>query len=221
MVDLTGGPIAGAPTCQLLPPGLPGYRPICPFTASPSRAGAWTAPAPAEAKRLVADSGTRGAAVEAWAWAPWRGVGRHLVHVLRDLGFRSHLRVFHDLGALIDAALDRRQRAQIGLNGWIADYPDPASFLNALVSCRGFAPDNRSPNLSRFCDPGIDAAIERARAAGPEAGAAWQRIERRIADRAPVVPLTTRRSVVATSPRAANLQFHPALGVLLDQVWVR
>jgi YVTN family beta-propeller protein len=223
VVDLTGGPIAGAPTCQLLPPGLPGYRPICPFTAAPSPASAWTAPDQAEARRLVAASGARGTAVEVLTWTPWRGVGRHLVEVLRELGFRSRQRVFADLGALIDASLDPRRRPQIGLNGWLADNPEPADFLNALVSCHGFGfgPDTRIPNLSRFCDPGIDAAIERARAEGPDASAAWQRIERRIAERAPVVPLTTRRSVVATSPRAGNLQFHPSLGVMLDQVWVR
>src|SRR3954451_5168348 len=54
VVDLTGGRDAGSPTCQLLSPGLPGYRPICPFTASPSPAGAWTKPDRAEGRRLVA-----------------------------------------------------------------------------------------------------------------------------------------------------------------------
>jgi YVTN family beta-propeller protein len=223
VVDLTGGPDAGSPACQLLPPGLPGYRPICPFTAAPSPAGAWTAPDRTEAKRLVAASGTRGTAVEVWGWGPRRTVARHLVKVLRDLGFRSRLRVFGDLGLIIDAAQDPRQRPQIGIDGWIADNPEPAAFLNALISCHGYAANTKIPNLSRFCDRSIDAAIDRARAAGAgaDAAAAWQRIERRIAKRAPVVPLTTRRSVVITSKRVGNVQFHPFVGVLLDQVWVR
>jgi YVTN family beta-propeller protein len=221
VVDLTGGPDAGSPACQLLPPGLPGYRPICPFTVEPSPAGAWVAPDRAQARRLVAASGTRGTAVEVWGWAPRRGVARHLADVLRELGFRSRLRVFGDLGQIIDAARDPRQRPQIGVDGWIADYPDPAAFLNALISCHGYVSDSGSPNLSRFCDRSIDAEIERARAAGPDAGAAWQRIERRIAKHAPVVPLTTRRSVMVTSRRAGNVQFGPGGDLLLDQVWVR
>jgi hypothetical protein len=60
-----------------------------------------------------------------------------------------------------------------------------------------------------------------AQATGPDGRAAWQRIERRIADAAPVVPLTTRRTALITSRRAGNIQFHPVNGVFLDQVWVR
>lgn len=215
VVDLTGGPDAAAPTCQLLPPGLPGYRPICSFTVAPSPAGAWTAPDRERARRLVAASGTRGTRVEVWAWSERRAVGRHVVDVLRDLGFRSRLRVFGDLGQIIDAAHDPRQRPQIGLNGWLADYPDSAAFLRAIVSCGDFF------NLSRFCSRGIDAAIDRAQTAGADDAAAWQRIERRIARQAPVVPLTSRRRVLVTSARAGNVQMHTSYGALLDQVWVR
>ena len=47
-------------------------------------------------------------------------------------------------------------------------------------------------------------------------------VERRIADRAPIVPLLNPRSVVVTSPRAGNVQVHPVTGVLLlEHVWVR
>jgi YVTN family beta-propeller protein len=211
VVDLTGGPDAASPTCQLLPPGLPGYRPICPFTVAPSPAGAWTAPDRAQAERLVAGSGARGSMVEVITWRQRRTVGRHLADTLRDLGFRSRARIFEDP---VEAATDPARRPQLGNLLWIADWPEPAAFLRALVSC------NSQTNVSRFCNPGIDAAIDRARAAGPEAGAAWRRIERRIAERAPLVPLTTGRWVVVTSPRTGNVQIQ-ASGPLLDQLWVR
>ena len=77
-LDATGGPIARTSTCQLLPPGMPGYRPICPFTVAPSPAGAWTGPDRAKARRLVAASGTRGTTVAVWAWADQRRLGRQL-----------------------------------------------------------------------------------------------------------------------------------------------
>jgi YVTN family beta-propeller protein len=214
-VALTGGPDAGSPTCQLLPPGMPGYRPTCAFTVAPSPAGAWTAPDLAEARRLVAASGTRGAVVDVWGWPPRRTVARYLANVLRELGFRSRVRIFPDLGTSDQAATDPRRHPQIGLDGWIADSPDPASFLRSLIGC------GSEFNLSRFCDHGIDAAIDRAEAAGPDADAAWTRIERSIARRAPLVPLSTRRTVVVTSPRAGNIQFDPVYGVLLDKAWVR
>jgi peptide/nickel transport system substrate-binding protein len=222
VVELTGGSEAGSPTCQVLPPGVPGYRPICPFTVAASPAGAWTAPDRARARRLVTASGARGTPVEVWTWPERRTVGRHLVDVLRGLGFPSRLRVFDDLGQLFVASVDARERPQIGVTGWVADSPEPAAFLRALISCRAYVPrDPQSTNASRFCDRSIDAAIQRAQVAGPGAGAGWQRIERRIAGSAPLVPLATRRWVMITSARADNLRFHSTFGVLLEQVWVK
>ena len=37
VVRIAGGPEAAQPTCQLLPPNFPGYRPYCPFTAERER----------------------------------------------------------------------------------------------------------------------------------------------------------------------------------------
>jgi peptide/nickel transport system substrate-binding protein len=214
VVDLTGGSEAADPTCQLLPPGLPGYRPVCSFTLAPSPAGAWTGPDSPRAQRLIARSGARGTPIEVWTWPDRAGVGRYLAEVLTGLGFPTHVRVFKDLGESVEAVYRPGERPQIGLNGWIADSPDSATFLRALIGCQG------DFNLSGFCDPQIDAAIARAEAAEAEGSSAWQRIERQIAQRAPVVPLTTRRYVVVTSARAGNVQFHPIYGVLPDQIWV-
>jgi peptide/nickel transport system substrate-binding protein len=213
VADLTGGREAGSPTCQLLPAGLPGYRPTCPFTVARSPAGGWVAPDRAEAERLVAASGARGVSVEVWTYAERRELGRYLAGVLEDLGFHSRLRVFAKGEHLIAAVFDRRQRSQVGIMGWFADFPEPAGFMRALVACDG------GLNLSHFCEPGVDAAIDHAE--GSRAGAAWGRVERRIAGSAPLVPLVTHRLVVVTSARAGNIQIHPLNGVLLEQIWVR
>jgi len=219
VVDLLGGPDSGSATCQLLPPGLPGYRPICPFTIAPSPSGSWTAPDRARAAALIAASGTRGTRLDLWAW-PWqRAVATNVAALLRDLGYPTRVHVTADYSK---AATQPHRGAQLGLYGWFADSPSPAPFLRAIMSCGAFAPGERgSTNLSRFCDPALDAEIDRAEAAGADAGDAWQRIERRIAEAAPIVPLTSLRSAVMTSPRAGNVQFHPLAGVLLDQVWVK
>ena len=219
IVDLTGGTESADPTCQLLPPGLPGYRPVCSFTLAPSPAGAWKGADPARAQALIAQSGARGTPIEVWAFPERASVGRYLAQVLTGLGFPAHVRVFKGiggkgLGESIEAVGRPGERPQIGLNGWIADSPDSATFLRALIGC------DAEFNLASFCDPKIDTAVARAEAAGAEGSSAWQRIERQIAQRAPVVPLTTRRYVVVTSARAGNVQFHPIHGLLLDQIWV-
>ena len=174
VAELTGGREAGSPTCQVLPVGLPGYRPVCPFTLAPSPSGAWAAPDRAEARRLITASGSRGTPVEVWTYRDRRELGRHLAGVLRDLGFRTRLRVFAEGEEEIAAVFDRRQRSQVGIMGWVADFPESAGFLRTLVACDG------GFNLSHFCDRRVDAAINRAQAAGGT-GAAWQR--RRAADR--------------------------------------
>ena len=222
-VDLTGGPDAGKTTCQIVPAGLPGHRPACPFTVAPSPAGSWTGPDIPRAERLVAASGTRGATIDIATYTERRTLGQHLARVLRRLGYRARIHVYPTLSDTYPPALDPRDPPQIGINGWIADYPEPAAFLRVLVGCRSYVPGEPylTTNFSRFCDPGLDAAIAGAQAAGASAGKAWQRIERRIAAEAPMVPLVDRRKVVVTSPRLGNLQFHLQTGPMLERVWVQ
>ena len=73
-----GGPSLAEPTCQVLPPNIPGYRPYCPYTAGSTKRGKWTAPDLTKAKALVARSGTRGMKVTFWALpgAPVNRAGR-------------------------------------------------------------------------------------------------------------------------------------------------
>ena len=60
---LAGGPDLAQPTCQLLPPGFPNYRPSCPYTLHPSPGGGWSAPDLERARRLIEQSGTKGTPV--------------------------------------------------------------------------------------------------------------------------------------------------------------
>jgi len=65
-VKLLGGRRLAVPACQLLPPGMPGYRPYCPYTVHPNPAGTWIAPDLARARALVRASGTKGMRVTVW-----------------------------------------------------------------------------------------------------------------------------------------------------------
>ncbi len=212
-VELLGGSDTASPTCQILPPGLPAYRPMCPFTLAPTPAGAWSAPDPREARRLVAASGTRGTPVVLWAEPDSPRRVRYLASVLRKLGFPTRLRAYTDAANPNVPYRDARPRPQVGLNGWIADTTDPANFIRAIVACHGIH--------SRFCDPRLDATVDRAQDAGLSADGAWERVERRIGAEAAVLPLANRRLGFLTSARAGNVQFHPLDSVLLDQIWVR
>ena len=64
LVEGLGGSDLAAPTCQLLPPNFPAYRRYCPYTVRPTEGGAWTAPDLERARKLVAESGTKGMRVD-------------------------------------------------------------------------------------------------------------------------------------------------------------
>jgi peptide/nickel transport system substrate-binding protein len=132
---------------------------------------------------------------------------------MRDLG---------DYGDFHSYVADSRNQAQIGTDGWAADFPAPTDFTTPFT-CGSYLP--RSPvntNLSEFCDKGFERRIDAAlRARGAEADALWHSAYRYLARSAPAAPLVNRRGVVFVSERLGNYQHHPLFGVLLNQAWVR
>jgi ABC-type transport system substrate-binding protein len=228
IVDLVGGNLAAQPTCQILPPTIPGYQPYCPYTRHPSPSGAWRGTDLAQAQRLVDGSGTRGMKVTILLQAPnvtnpTTRIGGYLLAVLDRLGYRARLRVTGQLYPTFD---DSASRTQIGWFTWYQDYPTPSDFISLLLSCRAFVPRSAgSLNDAEFCDPKTDAAASRAGAlqvsAAGTANEDWGLIDRRITDQAPWLPMYNPRLDIATSSRLGNFQYHPFYSLLLDQLWVR
>ncbi|HEY6695879.1 MAG TPA: ABC transporter substrate-binding protein [Solirubrobacteraceae bacterium] len=218
VAELLGTRETHVPTCQLLPPGMQGYTPSCPFTANPNPAGTWNGPDVARARRLVAASGTRGMKVEFWGSHPRESLGRYFAALLRRLGYRSSVRTFDDMIQVFETSVNEPRRPpQIGLWGWGADSASPLSFLKPLVSCSA-----GGENLSHLCDPEIDAQMEQAAVArGPEASELWRHVEASLAAQAPTVPLVNENFVSLAAKRVGNYQHHPLSGPLLDQLWVR
>jgi YVTN family beta-propeller protein len=218
-----GGPERAHPTCQILPPNFPGFRPFCPFTLLPSAAGSWNAPNVTKARQLIAASGTRGAKVGVWIPPNHRPEGAAVVALLKQLGYRARAKWlalhYYQIG-------DSRLKIQAGVLTWLPDYPAAAAFLNALFSCHAFKPGTGlNLNGSEFCDLQIDREIARARALETSdpglASSLWARIDRELVDQAPVVPLVNPTQVDFLSQRVGNYQFNPQWHVLLDQLWVR
>jgi peptide/nickel transport system substrate-binding protein len=221
VVDLYGGEALARPTCQLLPPALPGYEPYCPYTRPPGR-GPSGAPNVDRARELVADSGTAGTRVTVWTSPPIPGgvaVSRYFHSLLEDLGYRTEVRQVRSADAYFDRLLGRPPDEQIALGAWVADYPAPSNFLVTLLSCDGLI------NYGRFCARELEGTIARAsRLQATDPGAAdalWAQLDREFVDRAPIVPLVNPALVDFVSDRLGNYQRHPVYGLLLSRVWVR
>jgi YVTN family beta-propeller protein len=208
-----------APTCQILPPNLPGYRPTCPYLS-----GGVTGLD--RARRLVTSSGATRTPVTVWAIRPVAEEGRYMVSVLASLGFRARLKTVNHPDAYFKTVSDSRVRAQAGWGAWLADFPSVASFIPPLLTCKAFVPAlPGQTNLAEFCDRSIDAQIARAAAAQAQDPAAatvlWQKVERSLLAQAPLVPAYNRRNVDFVSKRVGNYQYNPQWGVVLDQLWVK
>jgi YVTN family beta-propeller protein len=221
-VDAQGGPTLAVPTCQVLPPNIPGYRPYCPYTAGSTKSGTWTAPDLTKAKALVVRSGTYGMKVTLWAWTQANAFNRVAKKALHSLGYRVAVKPVADMDRFYAAISDSRNRAQIGFAGWFSLAP--ADFLVPQFSCSAFRP--RSPNslnATEFCDPAIDRQMRRAQQlTDPTASRAlWHRIDRELTDASPWVTLVVSKDVNFLSKRVGNYQWSPSMGMLIDQLWVR
>ena len=134
-IRAAGGPDLAQATCQVLPPGFPGYRPYCPYTVGASADGRWTAPDLARANALISASGTRGMKVTVWSWNPLSGIGGYAVKLLRSLGFKVSIES-HDTDTYWSKVGDSRTRAQIGTVEWISDYTTPYGFVGGRSHVR-------------------------------------------------------------------------------------
>ena len=229
IVDSYGGALAAQPTCQILPPGIPGYRRYCPYTTDPTANGRWQAPNLALAKRLVAASGTRGMRVTVWngAGPPPAAVDetRAAVAALDQLGYRATLRLVPG-DAYFTYTNDSRNRAQVIDGGWSADYAAPDDFIGKLT-CSYFVPRDGldTTDASEYCDPRFDKQVARAAALQTidpaSADALWARLDRKLTDLAVWLPTVTPNEVDLLSSRVGNYQYNPIWGVLLDQLWIR
>ena len=81
-------------TCQILPPGIAGYRPYCPYTRGAGTA-TYVGPDLNRARALVAASGTKGMRVVVLD-THTTGIPPFLPYVaktLKRLGYDAHIRV--------------------------------------------------------------------------------------------------------------------------------
>ena len=230
VVQAVGGTLAVRTACQIVPPGNAGYRPYCPYSVDANSAGSWIGPDLATARRLVQQSHTEGMKVTVWVQDVPRSVdpsfiplARYVAAVLRSLGYRASVatvkgKTWRPYVARIAAP---QTKAQIGVSNWIPDFADNTAIFPVLLGCGV----SRHLNFAGFCDAGTDRLIRRAGEleATDQAAAShlWTRIDRRIIDQAPWIPLVYWRSNELVSRRLGNYTYNPQLGFFIDQAWVR
>ena len=210
VVKLFGGPRLASPSCQILPPGLPGYAPYCPFRHDM-----------AAAQTLVRDSGTQGMAVTLIidTSAVQHAIGSYVLDVLRRLGFDARLRVLSG-NLQFTYIQNTANHVQISLTPWYADYPGATDFLPLLFGCASYHPGtDGSVNFSGVCDPALDARMQAVADSGDPRG--WEAIDREVTDRAAFAVLFNPRYIDVTSRRVHGFFYHEQYHWLLAQSRLR
>jgi peptide/nickel transport system substrate-binding protein len=222
---LYGGPAMATPFCQMIPPGLPGHVPFCPFGGGPD--GRWQAADPARARALIRAAGAEGAAVTLVTtdWPVDREIGLYVQGALSAIGLRVSLR---SLSPAIEFTYisNSANRVSIGLTAAEEDYPAPSAFAGTAFLCDAWRPNSdTTDNMTGFCDPAVDQAVAAAQAAGLSdagaAAAAWARVDRLVTEAAPLVPLFLMHNLDIVSSRLRNYEFSPIYHMLIARAAVR
>jgi YVTN family beta-propeller protein len=207
LVRAWGGSDTFRGSCQVLPPGFPGYAPYCRYATDLARA-----------HRLVAQSGTSGDPVTVAVDPSRRAVGQYIERVLTDLGYKARLDVAATDQDYYNGVWGGQQRAEVIEIGWGPNYPAASNFLQELFSCH-------SENPRPFCDPEVEANIQSALALQQSqpaaAGREWQQADRAVVDRAALLSLGFPLDAVVTSRRVGNYLYQPGQSGLIDQLWVK
>jgi peptide/nickel transport system substrate-binding protein len=211
----------GRPTCQMLPPTFPGYVPYCPYTVDPTPSQRWLAPDLAKAQALVHQSGTSGDQVALIASS---ADGHRYAHLLAATLSEIDYRVRTYGVSVNDFGRPPRfyARFQAGVGNWSADYVASSNFFAPLLECSAIT---TGLNMGGFCDHSLDASIASAlssETASPGiASQQWAAIDRKVADSAPVIPISNSLAWDFVAGRVGNYQNNPQWGMLVDQLWVR
>jgi peptide/nickel transport system substrate-binding protein len=213
-------------SCQALVPNFSGYQPYCPYTVAPGPDGTWTAPDLERANSLINQAHSKGTPVTLWTYVDFKKVSEYVASVLTDLGYPTTVKVVNDFGTFYSHVTDSRTRTQASGYWNVRPDPSPLGLLGGL-SCDSFIPNDATGanfNSPEFCDPAVGRLLAQARdkrSSDPAAATAlWTRVDRALVDKAPIIPLVIPQELDVVSPRVRNYENNPALGVLLDQVWI-
>ena len=228
-VKIGGGPSLAVPTCQILPPNFPGYKPYCPYTAG-SDTTKWTGVDLAKAKQLVQQSGTAGmkVVVNSATTTPDKALAQQMVS---DLKTRSATRrpprlLTGSIQYPFVQNSDNSSKWNVAWSAWYQDYPAPSDFLNVLTGCGSIHPhSDASPNIAAFCDKTIQAQIDKAETLGvtdpAAANAIWAQVDHAVTDQAPWVDMYNPKQIDFLSSRVHGYQWNPQWYILIDQQWLK
>jgi ABC-type transport system substrate-binding protein len=137
----------------------------------------------------------------------------YLSDVMNEIGLKSRPKIVEG-SVFFTTVGNQKTKAQAGFTNWFQDFPHPGNFL-FLVDGDTIQPTNNQ-NFGNVEDPEIDKAIDELNPQElSEAAQGYADIDRKLIERAHVVPYGSKKIPLITSERIAfeNVLFHPVLQV--------
>lgn len=115
----------------------------------------------------------------------------------------------------------RPRAVKMGFAGWHADYPDPSTFFEPILSSRSIQEED-SQNASFFANAELDALLDEARISTDEARRAqlFERAEQLVVEQAPWVPVHDYRAFELWQPYLRGYRPHPLLPQYVRGAWL-
>ncbi len=208
-----GGEIA--PTQQILPPDMPGYRRLALYPHNMARA-----------RRLIAAADPVDRDISVWTdTEPGdRKAAAYYRRQLQRLGFQAHLKTLGAISYFSAISNTRTPNLDTGWGNWFADYAHPDDFFDPLLSGSSILRFDNG-NFARADAPALNAKIAtlaRARM-GPMQERGYAALDRSYMKLAPWVPYGTGTWSTFVSSRVDldKLVWNPLLGTDLASVEFR
>ena len=186
------------PTCNFLPPNMPGYEEIdpCPY-GDPNEP-----PDVERARQLIQEAGAEGEKVTVWGNTdnPTPKTTEYMTDVLNKIGLDAEPRII-DAGVFFQTIGNAKTKAQAGYAGWFQDFPHPANFFQ-LVTEVGIAPTN-AINYGDVNDPEITGIYEELKQEAELESVAdqWAEADRMLIEGAYLVPWGNAKEALHLSER--------------------
>ncbi len=170
-----------APTHQILPPGVPGYKKfdLYPFDM-------------AKAKALLKEASPADLDVTFWTDTLNEEVGESFESLLDEIGFNATLKVVDANNYFPVIGDEKTPDLDLGYASWGAEYPDANAFFEPMLAGSSIAPTNNT-NLARIDDPALNKKIEElaTETPGPQQEKEYAALDKAYMEQAPWAPYGT------------------------------
>ena len=209
------GFLGGGRTDQILPVGMPGYKDWNIYSLKGAN--------PARANQLARGNLRSGKAVMYTFNTTWGPTVAQIVQFnAKQIGLDVEIKQFDRVVEHEKMAV-RGEPFDIGLEGWGADYPDPANFINVLLMGDDNIRADHNQNVSYFNDPSFNKRMKAAAlASGDQRYKLFGELDRDLMKGpSPMAPYIVTNARILTSSKVKNFTYHTVAGTLLNMVSVR